>query len=538
MVRWFVDRLCQKRLTSVSLRRSLPDAQFVGHTDWEVTGCTNDHRKLEPGQLFVASRDDLPFVREALQRGAAGVVVECYCTEAGRLQAIVRDAEAAYAQICQALAGHPADQLITLGVTGSFGKTITALMIRSIIDSAGERCGLVSEFGFCDGATTRCPGVGFDRRADRALASTMGPVVNTLKRLQHVNARLSVPDAASLGGLLAEMVEGGCQAGVLEVSSDALAHRSFDGIDFHGAVVTDVAGAPWCSHELLIHRRRTKARLFRRVKPGGLVIINGDDQSAQILGGVNLDARPVTFTLGSGRRPRTGADVSARVVRVDHSGTRLQISGFDREVNVHLPLVGMRVASCAVAAATLAWALEIDVAAVVAGLETVESVAGHLERVDQGQDFDVRIDVAQTPQALGEALAALRTICLGRVHCVMSAEGETDPAFRRQLAETAELAADRVILTVSNPRNEDPNQILLDLLAGFRFPGKVRTELDRQTAIEAALSDACGGDVVLIAGKGQNGYDIVADRLVAFHDDTVVRQWLHSRSRPLVQRLA
>ena len=131
MARWFVDRLPQRGIPSVSLRRLLPEAQFVGCPDWEVTGCTDDHRRLDPGQVFVAIRDPRydghAFVREALDRGAAGVVVERPCPEAGRLQVVVNDARSAHALICQALAGDPSHRLMTLGVTGTFGKSVTSL---------------------------------------------------------------------------------------------------------------------------------------------------------------------------------------------------------------------------------------------------------------------------------------------------------------------------------------------------------------------------------------------------------------------------
>jgi UDP-N-acetylmuramoyl-L-alanyl-D-glutamate--2,6-diaminopimelate ligase len=538
MVRWFVDRTPRKGTTSVSLRRLLPEAQFVGCADWEVTGCTHDHRRLEPGQLFVASRDAHVFVREALERGAAGVVVERHCPEAGRLQAIVPNAMAAHGRICQALAGNPAQQLVALGVTGSFGKTITALMIRSIIDAAGERCGLLGSFGFCDGVTTRALGAGFDSRASGILMGASGQHGRVPISQRGCDSRSLVPGAVGLAALLAEMVKLGCQAGVFEVSKDALAHHSFDGIAFQGAVVTDVADSPGVPQEILCHRRRTKAKLFHQVVHGGVAIVNADDPNAEILGGVNLDARRVAFAVGSRRRRGTNIDVSAQVMGLDSSGTRLRLYGFDREADVQLPLVSLRAASCAVAAAALAWALEINPTAVVAGLEAIESIAGHLEKIDEGQAFEVRIDAAQTPEALGEALTALRAITTGRVHCVMSAEGGSDRTYRRRLAETAEFTADRVILTTSNPRAEEPNQVLDDLLAGFHFPGRVRTEPDRRTAIHAALADARPGDVVLIAGKGQNSYQIFADRVVAFDDDVVIRQWLRSRPTCLAQRLA
>ncbi|HWT81087.1 MAG TPA: hypothetical protein VN648_20040, partial [Candidatus Methylomirabilis sp.] len=164
MARWFVDRLPQRGIPSVSLRRLLPEAQFVGCPDWEVSGCTDDHRRLDPGQVFVAIRDARydghAFVREALDRGAAGVVVERPCPEAGRLQVVVNDARSAHALICQALAGDPSQRLMTLGVTGTFGKTVTTLFVHSILEAAGLRCGLVGSLGWSDGMTTRPLGAG------------------------------------------------------------------------------------------------------------------------------------------------------------------------------------------------------------------------------------------------------------------------------------------------------------------------------------------------------------------------------------------
>ncbi len=165
---------------------------------------------------------------------------------------------------------------------------------------------------------------------------------------------------------------------------------------------------------------------------------------------------------------------------------------------------------------------------------------GHLEAVDEGQDFDVRVNAAATPAALGEALAAARAVGAGRVHCVLGAEGGSDRDERRHLAEAAEAGADRVILTLNNPRCEAPDTILDELLAGFRRPGKVRVEPDRRRAIGAALADARAGDSVLIAGKGRQSYQILADRVVPFDDAQVAREWLrlHTTPRRTAQRSA
>ena len=378
MARWFVDRLPQRGLHSVSLRRLLPEAQFVGCLDWKVFGCTDDHRRLEPGQVFVAGRegragyDGHLFVREALARGAAGVIVERPCPEAGRLQVIVPNTTAAYARICQALAGDPSRQLLTMGVTGSFGRTITALMVRSIIEAAGDRCGLVGSLGFCDGATTRSLGAGFQPATVRNGMGTGRTGSITAREPRDHDVRPFAPGAAGLAALLAEMVERRCKGGVLEVASEALAHRSFEGIAFHAAIVTDIAAPLGFPPEVLLHKRRAKAKLCRQVVPGGVVVVNADDPNTEILGGVNLDTRRVSFALEPVARGRGSVDVRARLEQIDSSGTRMLLHGFNRELAVHLPLVGTRVVTWALAASALAWAMEIDGADVVAGLESVE----------------------------------------------------------------------------------------------------------------------------------------------------------------------
>lgn len=536
MARWFVDRLPQRGIPSVSLRRLLPEAWFVGCADWEVSGCCDDHRRLDPGEVFVAVRGARPgydghaFVREALERGAAGVVVEHPCPDAGRLQVVVPDTTAAHARICQALAGDPSHHLLTTGVTGSFGRTIAALFVRSILEAAGQRAGLLGALGFFDGTAARPLGAGLDAESPGIAVAPGRSATSPAHRERSPGA--FIPGAAGLAALLSEMVERGCKAGVLEASGEALERRSFEGVAFHAAVVTDVA-APWgFPQEVVLHRRRAMARLFRQLVPGGLAVVNAADPNAEILGGVNLDARRVGFAMRPAARSAPDVDVSGRIVHLDGAGTHMVVHGFDRELTVRLRTVGPRSAACALAAAALAWAMEIDRDAVIDGLERVAPVAGKLEAVDEGQDFDVRIDAAGTPEALAEALAAVRAIGAGRVHCVLGAEGGGDRAGRARLAEAAEVLADRVILTVSNPRSEDPDRILDHLLAGFRRPGKVRVEPDRRRAIEAALADARGGDSVLIAGKGRHAYQILADRVIPFDDAEIAREWLRHHVRP------
>lgn len=502
MARWFVDRLPQRGIPSVSLRRLLPEARFVGCHDWEVSGCTADSRRLDPGQVFVAVRgsrhDGHAFVAQAMERGAAGVVAEEPCPEAGRLQVLVPDARAALARLCHALAGNPSEQLVTIGVTGTCGTTVVSLFLRSIFEATGARIGLVGSLGWSDGVTPRPPG--------RAIA-----------------------DPEGMATMLAAMVERGCLGGVIEVSEAALKRRRIEGLTFDAAVVTDVAGVTGRDPSAPLERRRLKARLFRKVVPGGAAVINADDPHAELLGAVNLDARRVSFAID---RP---ADVTARIARLDRNGSRFLLRGFDREVAVDLRLIGPHCVAQALAAAAVAWARGVAPDAVVAGLEAVTHVPGRLDAVIEGQDFDVRIDQARTGAELQQVLAALRSLNVGRIHCVLGAEGLQDRAGRLDLAQAAEQGADRVILTTDNPRTEDPDQILDDLLAGFRHPGRVRIEPDRRRAIAAALADARAGDAVLIAGKGEQTYQILADRALPFDDRSVASRWLRAH-RPAPSR--
>ena len=498
MARWFVDRSPQRGIPSVSLRRLLPEARFVGCRDWEVSGCTADSRRLDPGQIYVAipdrARDGHDFVGQALERGAAGVVVERPCPEAGRLQVVVPDAREALARLCQALAGDPSRQLRLVGVAGRSGKTATGLFVRSIFEAAGERFGMVGPLGWSDGLASRPVG----------------------------RAGL---DAEGLARMLAAMVDRGCAGGVVGIADDELRRREVEGIGFDRLIVTDLADPSGLEPEELTQlRRRRTARLVRAIEPGGAVIVNADDPGSEVLGGVNLEARRVAF----GFRP--GADVTARIEGIDATGSTFRLLGFDLEATVRLGLIGSRHVRDALAAAALARSSGLGLDAVVAGLEAVDHVPSRLEAIDEGQPFQVRVDGSRTPAGLRRALAALGESTGGAILCVLGAEGLGDRPGRHELASAAEEGADRVILTTDNPRTEDPDRILDDLLSGFRRPGRVQIEPDRRLAIESALGLARPGDAVLIAGKGRETFQILADRAVSWSDRDAASRSLRSAS--------
>jgi UDP-N-acetylmuramoyl-L-alanyl-D-glutamate--2,6-diaminopimelate ligase len=503
MARWFVDRCAQRGIPSVSLRRLLPEARFVGCHDLEVSGCTADSRRLDPGQVFVAvrglRRDGHDFVGRALERGAAGVLVERFCPEAGRPQVVVPDARRALTRLCLALAGDPTEALPLVGVTGTRGKTATSLFLRSILEASGARVGLIGPYGWSDGIE----------------AHPAGP---------------STPGAEELARMLAAMVGRGCSSGLIEVGDDALRGRRVEGLAFDAALVTLLRDDPAPEPEAVRQRRRARAaRLFRAIVASGVAVVNADDPDAELLGAVNLDARRVSFGM------RAAADVSARIDRLDATGSRFLLRGFEREATVALRPVGERNVTHALAAAALAWARGLTIEAVVAGLEAVACVPGRLEAVGEGPPGAVRIDRARTEAELRQALVTLGATVAGRIICVVGSEGLQSPEHRRGLAQAAEAGAHQVILTTDNPRTEDPDQILDDLLGGFRSPGRVQVEPDRRRAIETALALAGPGDVVLIAGKGRQTYQILADRAHPFDDAAIAEDWFRRR-RLIAQR--
>ncbi|HEX8201898.1 MAG TPA: Mur ligase family protein [Isosphaeraceae bacterium] len=485
MTRWFVDRSARRGIPTVSLRRLLPGARFHGGPDLEVSRCTDDSRRLEPGQVFVAvqgpRRDGHDFVGHALERGAAGVVVERYCPEAGRPQVVVADSRRALTRLCLALAGAEAETLPLIGLTGTRGKTATGLFLRSILEASGARVGRI------------------------------GP---------------TIPGAEDLAGMLGALVDRGCAAALIELGDDALRRRRLDGLAFAAAIVARLREGLDAEPEALRQQRRSRAaRVVRAVSAGGEVVINADDPDAELLGAVNLEARRVSFGIDA------PADVSARIDRLDAAGSRIRLRGFDREVTVALRPIGARHVTCALAAAALAWARGLPTDAVVAGLEAVACVPGQLEAVGAGTPCDVRVDRTRTEADLRQALQTLRETGAARIWCVLGSEGHHDPALRRGLARAAEAGADQVILTTDSPRAEDPDQILDDLLGGFRRPGRVQVEPDRRRAIETALALAGPGDVVLIVGDGRQTDSLLADRALPRNDSAIAAAWLPGQRR-------
>lgn len=499
MARWFIDRSPRPNAPSISLRRLLPEATFVGGRDCTVSGLSADPEAVEAGQVFVAlPRDgvaDTIAVARAFGRGASGAVVERPSGAAMGLQAVVPDARAAQARLAHALAGDPSRRLDVVGVAGE-GQGGVSDVLRAVFEADGRRTGVVGPLGWSDGLA--------------ALPAEPGAV-----------------DAVGLAERFARMAARGCVGAIVEVSRAGVEGSAIaDGVVFAAALIPGVRGASDEDRDARKARQRAYARFVRRVRPGGLVAVDADDPDSEILGAVNLGARRVSFGIES-----ADADVRAVIESVDEAETRFRIEAGGVSTPVRLRGGGLDAVRSALGAFALARGLGIVAGTIVAGLEAGTVRPGRSDRVDEGQAFAVRVSPARTPEALAEALAGLRAEVSGRVVCVVGAEGRGDREARRRLAEAAESGADALVFTSDNPRGEDPASILDDLLSSVRRPGLVRVEPDRRVAIERALAEAAPGDAVLIAGKGRNAFQILADRVVPFDDRAVASRWLREAAR-------
>lgn len=482
----------------LSVRTLLPQAQVIGG-DIRFVSLVSDHRHIQPGDLYVAvetSREDGHlFANEAVARGAIGIVAERHLPVAVPV-ASVKDSRTALGILSHALAGEPAKSLRTIGVTGSLGKTVTSMLIASVLEAAGRPCGVISSLGFSDSIDQ-----------ERGVRST--------------------PHAPELAHWLARTRDAGCQDAVIELSSRALAERRTAGMEFDLAVLTNFRRehAQW--HGGLVNYRRAKERLFAQLKPGGLAVLNADDIGSQTT--LESLACPV-LTFGK----HLEANITAEIIERHSSEQTFMLHAGGDSALVSSRMIGDQHVSNCLAAATVGLAIGLDLTTIAQGLAKVSYVPGRMERIECGQSFRVFVDGGRTPDSLAIALRTARQAATGRVICVFGAAGQKDKEQRPLLGRVAERAADLVVITSDNPRHEEPLQIAHDILDGMQSPGKPHVLPDRQKAIEWALSQARPGDAVVIAGKGDREYQWLGSRKQSWSDREIAAQWLYHAEEPVI----
>ena len=474
------------------LAQRIPGAERRGDVD--VLRAVHDSRRVRAGDLFVALSgtkiDGHRFVAAALGSGAAAVIVERPVELPGQPpMLIVPDAREALALASHALAGDPTNRLTVCGVTGTSGKTTTTYVIRSIFERAGWPTGLIGTIAYLIGR--------------REIPSSM-----------------TTPDSNELAGYFAQMVESGLRAAVMEVSSHALDQRRTAGIRFAVGAFTNLSDEHRDYHLNMEHYRDAKGRLFSGLDPAAWAVLNRDD--------------PISEHYVFGRKDHllwygmeNPADVTAEDVEVTLSGSRFTLVTPRGHVKVFVPLIGRHNVQNCLTAAAVAETLAIPLATIAEGLERLETVRGRLEIVPTDRPISVLVDYAHKTDALRHVLSTVRGLKgNGRLICVFGCGGNRDRLKRPEMAGVAEEFADRVIVTSDNPRNEAPQAIADEILAGFASMAKVTVELDRRAAITMAIDEARPGDVVVIAGKGHETYQIVGDVAKDFDDREVAAEVL------------
>jgi UDP-N-acetylmuramoyl-L-alanyl-D-glutamate--2,6-diaminopimelate ligase len=468
-----------------------------GAEDVAVSGVAQDSRQVHAGDLFLAWRgvdaDGHDYVADATAAGAVAAVVEHELADVAVPQLVVRDGRAAGALVADHVLGSPWKHMDVVGITGTNGKTTTALLLRHLLAAAGPT----------------------------AAIGTLG-VVGPDGEVREGTEGLTTPGPVQLSTWLASLASEGVRALALEASSHALEQRRLDGLRFRVGVFTNLSQDHLDFHGDLARYRRAKLRLVSLLTDDGAAVVNAADRAWD-------DVRaPRLLRYGqSDLALTTTTDLRADDVRDDTTGSRFRMSYRDQAVTVALPLVGRFNVDNALAAAGAALALGRSLDEVGRRLENAPQVPGRLEVVVR-DPFTVIIDFAHTADALANVLATLRPLAGHRLLVLFGAGGDRDRGKRRPMAEAVARHADEVWLTSDNPRTEDPDRILDDLEPGLEGRAFHR-EVDRRRAIHAAVAEARPGDLLLLAGKGHERYQVVGREKRPFDERVVVRQALAAR---------
>jgi len=467
-----------------------------------VTGVSYDSRTVTAGQVFVALRgqhaDGTAFARQAIERGAAAIVSEQPAPEGVRVPwAMVEDARLALAMIAAAFYRDPSREMQVIGITGTNGKTTTAYLVASIFEAAGIRCGLLG-----------------------TVAYRIGDVVHEATR--------TTPEAPDVQALLRQMVDEGCGACAMEVSSHALSLRRVDGMTFAAGVFTNLTRDHLDFHADMDEYFRAKRRLFEMLPRDAPSLLNLDDPRGSAL--IDAGGRPITYAIGR------AADITPGPLSFSLDGLVFDVRTPRGTLHVRSTLVGRPNVYNILAAVSTATALDLPFDAIERGVQALGGVPGRFEMVSGKKDeVTVVVDYAHTDDALRNLLETARPLAAGRLITVFGCGGDRDRTKRPLMGAVAGRLSDLIVVTSDNPRSEDPNRIIEEIQRGITADTRkdagqrLLTIADRGAAIAKAIELARPGDLVLIAGKGHEKYQVIGNRVLPFDDVAVAREALSRR---------
>ncbi len=463
--------------------------------DVQVTGIQYDSRKVRPGDLFIAHRgrklDGHAFIEDAKQAGACALIVE-HDIGTTLPYAVVPNARAIMPELGVRFYGDPSKSLKVIGVTGTDGKTTTAIMLASILAARGEGVGLLGTLGY------QVPGM--EEKGQR-----------------------TTPESLDIQRFLAAARDSGARYMVLEASSPGLAEGRLELVDFDIAVFTNLRRDHLDYHSTMGRYLEAKLRLFRGLEGDGKwAVINADDPQKDAFFRVS---KVKTLTYGTRGRP----ELFGAILKSDFEGLDISLTGLYCG-RIRLNLCGDFNLRNALAALGCAWALGIPLDMAQDGLAALKRIPGRMERLTEPSlRFEVFVDYAHTPQGLAVALKSLKPLTTGRLIAVFGAGGDRDRGKRPQMGSVVSSIADLVVVTSDNPRSERPEDIIRQILVGSRRGAK--TIVDREEAIAWAIREAKPGDTILVAGKGAEAYQEIGGKRRPFDDRHVVRKYLKERLR-------
>ena len=476
------------------LLKNTAPLRIVGDAEVEITGVQIDSRRVAPGNLFVAMRgtqaDGHAFMPKAVAQGAAAVLCEELPGEPaeGVTYVVVASTEEAAGPVATLFYGDPSRKLKLVGVTGTNGKTTIATLLYEMFRRMGHKCGLLS---------TVCNYIDGERLA----------------------ATHTTPDPIELNSLLGRMADAGCEYAFMECSSHAIAQRRIGGLAFAGGIFTNLTRDHLDYHKTFENYRDAKKAFFDALPKEAFALTNADDKNGMVMV-QNTRAAVKTYST------RTMADFRARIIECHFEGMYLEVDG--REVGVQF--IGKFNVSNLLAVYGAAVLLGKQPEDVLVVMSTLHSVSGRLEPIRSPEGFTAIVDYAHTPDALANVLSAIHEVLggKGRVITVCGAGGNRDKGKRPLMAQEAVRRSDTVIITSDNPRFEEPQDIIADMLAGLdaQQMKKVVSIVDRREAIRAACMMARKGDVVLVAGKGHEDYQEVKGVKHHFDDREEIRRIL------------
>lgn len=474
------------------LTQSIKPVSITGNADIEITGIDIDSRKVQPGHLFIAMRgtqvDGHKFIPKAIEQGAVAVLCEQLPTDIaqGVTYIQVKDCEDCVGTVATTFYGNPTKKLQLVGVTGTNGKTTIATLLYNMFRKMGHKCGLLS---------TVCNYI-----EDEAI-----PTDHT------------TPDPIELNMLLGRMVEAGCEYAFMECSSHAIAQKRIGGLTFAGGIFTNLTRDHLDYHKTFENYRDAKKKFFDDLPKSAFAITNADDKNGLVMT-QNCKANVRTYST------RAMADFTAHIIECHFEGMYLEMDGHE----VGVQFIGKFNVSNLLAVYGAARMLGKDADDILIVMSTLRSVAGRLEPIRSSEGVTGIVDYAHTPDALENVLNAIHEVLggKGKVITVCGAGGNRDKGKRPLMAQEAVKQSDKVIITSDNPRFEEPQDIINDMLDGLtpQQKKKVVSIVDRREAIKTACMLAEKGDVILVAGKGHEDYQDVKGVKHHFDDREELRK--------------